>query len=335
MHLESPTSVYNARRQDAHLRKDNNLRRASYDDDIEATKNRRIGESIKLKLDKELGVVSVQSEARSIPRAPAVNAIRQGRMRAPSSPVYLNDKALDKNNYTSKEDKRLNGMQLRLASRMLRLASKARTKILVSGVDKSLKVSSTIVAVRMRPPNSKEKKLDSRSVFSNTAQPAIESNTVCRVGKRAFTYDVVIGPRTSQGDVFKMTAKNVLHKVLSGFNGTVMAYGQTGSGKTYTMQGTSEQPGIIPRICANIFLAISEDKSLEYNVKCSYVEIYNETLHDLLTKEHTSPHIVEDPARVSYESFAFCFTPFHFTLHVYICLLLMIAAVSYQSSTIS
>ena len=138
-----------------------------------------------------------------------------------------------------------------------------------------------------------------RSVFSTTAQPVIESNTVCRVGKRGFTYDVVIGPRTSQADVFKMTAKAVLNKVLAGFNGTVMAYGQTGSGKTYTMQGSTEQPGIIPRICANIFLAVQEDKTSEYNVKCSYVEIYNEMLHDLLTKEHTSPFIVEDPVRVS------------------------------------
>ena len=303
LHMETTSQVYDTSTHHAHRNRANDsLRRASFQDDSDISGSDRRDKNLQVKLDKELGVVSVQSrKKRPIEKAPALTKISKGRSRAPSSPFPLPEDIISEDEKDEKPEKkkRLNGMQLSLASRMIRLASKARTKIMVSGLDKSLQVSSTIVAVRMRPPNNKEKKLDSRSIFQNTKEPVLESNTVCRVGKRAFTYDVVIGPRTSQGDVFKMTAKAVLHKVLSGFNGTVMAYGQTGSGKTYTMQGSEEQPGIIPRICANIFLAIREDTSVEYNVKCSYVEIYNETLHDLLTKEHTSPHIVEDPARVS------------------------------------
>ena len=189
------------------------------------------------------------------------------------------------------------GMATTLAERMLRLVSRARTKVMIHGLNESLSKTSTIVAVRMRPHNKKEKALDKRSVFSSTAEPVFESNTVCRVGKRAFTFDAVIGPSLTQGDVFKLTAKQVLGKVLSGFNGTVMAYGQTGSGKTYTMQGSAEQPGVIPRICANIFLAVHEDRETDFDIKCSYVEIYNENLHDLLTKEQTSPIIVEHPTK--------------------------------------
>lgn len=273
------------------------------------------GPDLQMKLDRETGVVSVQKrlqEGNAGGRDSEEGVLEKtnngaARERSPSSPNPSVSSAPGAGSDKQKKKRKslLSGMRATLAHRMLRLASKARTKIMVDGLDKSLAVSSTIVAVRMRPPNTKETALDARSVFSTTAQPVLESNTVCRVGKRAFTYDVVIGPRTSQADVFKMTAKAVLNKVLAGFNGTVMAYGQTGSGKTYTMQGSTEQPGIIPRICANIFLAVQEDKTTEYNVKCSYVEIYNEMLHDLLTKEHTSPFIVEDPVRVS----AFCNWP--------------------------
>ena len=61
---------------------------------------------------------------------------------------------------------------------------KARTKIMVDGLDKSLAVSSTIVAVRMRPPNAKEAALDARSVFSTTAQPVMRAIQCAAWGKR-------------------------------------------------------------------------------------------------------------------------------------------------------
>ena len=188
-----------------------------------------------MKLDRETGVVSVQvrsaAAARDLDKAAAREvdkaaplAVEAGgtvegqsggvapggtpasaRERAPSSPVPL-PSAPPVHTPASgklKPKKRasvLNGMRANLANRMLRLASEARTKIMVNGLEKSLAVSSTIVAVRMRPANRKEKVLDAPSVFSSTAKPELERNTVCRVGKRAFTYDVVIGPRTSQAD---------------------------------------------------------------------------------------------------------------------------------------
>jgi hypothetical protein len=188
----------------------------------------------------------------------------------------------------------LSGMKKKMQERMVRLAHKARTTVLSSDLNTAMDETSTIVAVRMRPPNKREKQLDSRSVFASTTAPSIENTKVIKVGKRAFTFDAVIGSGTSQNDVYKVTAKQILKKVLAGFNGTVMAYGQTGSGKTYTMQGVHDSPGIIPRICGSVFLAVREDAKIEYDISCSYVEIYNENLHDLLTKEKTTPIIVED-----------------------------------------
>lgn len=57
-----------------------------------------------------------------------------------------------------------------------------------------------------------------------------------------------------------------------------------GSGKSYTMMGSQECKGIIPRLCDNLFSAISNKSTQElmYKVEVSYMEIYNEKVHDLL-----------------------------------------------------
>lgn len=80
-------------------------------------------------------------------------------------------------------------------------------------------------------------------------------------------------------------------QVLSGFNCTIFAYGQTGTGKTYTMSGdiTDTQPlpegaGIIPRVLHSLFKKLGDDEQ-ENSVKCSFIELYNEELRDLLSTD--------------------------------------------------
>jgi hypothetical protein len=61
-------------------------------------------------------------------------------------------------------------------------------------------------------------------------------------------------------------------------------YGQTTSGKTFTMLGTPNSPGLLPCALRDIFSLIQKEKNPQlYHVHCSYIEIYNENLHDLLT----------------------------------------------------
>lgn len=61
-------------------------------------------------------------------------------------------------------------------------------------------------------------------------------------------------------------------------------YGQTTSGKTFTMLGTPNSPGLLPCAIRDIFNLISKEKYPErFSVYCSYIEIYNENIHDLLT----------------------------------------------------
>ncbi|NXC89151.1 KIF9 protein, partial [Cercotrichas coryphoeus] len=90
---------------------------------------------------------------------------------------------------------------------------------------------------------------------------------------------------TSQEMVYEAVAKDLVSKALQGYNGTIMCYGQTGAGKTYTMTGAASEytnRGIIPRAIQQIFKSAAEFINILVTVRVSYLEIYNETLFDLL-----------------------------------------------------
>lgn len=75
----------------------------------------------------------------------------------------------------------------------------------------------------------------------------------------------------------------MLDSVLDGYNATVFAYGATGCGKTHTITGTVQAPGVIFLTMQELFERIAErtdEKVTE--VSLSYLEIYNETIRDLL-----------------------------------------------------
>lgn len=100
---------------------------------------------------------------------------------------------------------------------------------------------------------------------------------------QTFGFDRVFDENTSQGDVYEATTKNLLDSVLDGYNATVFAYGATGCGKTHTITGTLQQPGVIFLTMQELFERIADrtdEKVTE--VSLSYLEIYNETIRDLL-----------------------------------------------------
>ena len=96
-------------------------------------------------------------------------------------------------------------------------------------------------------------------------------------------------------------AKEIIEDVLTGFNGTIFAYGQTGSGKTHTMYGEihdEDNKGIIPRAAKHIFNFIEKcEYDVEYTIEASMLEIYRETLNDLLAISKTDLKIKEDPQK--------------------------------------
>ena len=100
-----------------------------------------------------------------------------------------------------------------------------------------------------------------------------------------FAFDNVFGEDSHQQTVYTKTAYNLVENVLTGYNGTIFAYGQTGCGKTHSMVGKVEDEelqGIIPRSFGHILKTISETKSKEFLIRCSFIEIYNEEVRDLL-----------------------------------------------------
>ena len=83
--------------------------------------------------------------------------------------------------------------------------------------------------------------------------------------------------------VYDASAKRLVRRVMEGYHGTVFAYGMTGTGKTFSMQGTASSPGVIPLAITDIFSYIRETPHREFLLRVSYLEIYNEKIHDLLS----------------------------------------------------
>eukprot|EP01128_Nolandella_sp_AFSM9_P010212 TRINITY_DN7025_c0_g1_i1.p1 TRINITY_DN7025_c0_g1~~TRINITY_DN7025_c0_g1_i1.p1 ORF type:complete len:365 (+),score=61.71 TRINITY_DN7025_c0_g1_i1:43-1095(+) len=118
---------------------------------------------------------------------------------------------------------------------------------------------------------------------------------------KLFTYDWVADASTSQAEMFRVAGVPLAQACMNGYNATLFAYGQTGSGKTYTLQGNladEEEMGLIPRVLRRCFWLADDHQATEnirFTIKCSYLEIYNERLRDLLADEGSSlPLTVRD-----------------------------------------
>lgn len=155
------------------------------------------------------------------------------------------------------------------------------------------------VAVRIRPVNRREVDLHTKCVVDVEKDQVIlyPSNTNLSKGDarsqpKVFAYDhcfwsmdeSVKEKFAGQDVVFQCLGENILQNAFEGYNACIFAYGQTGSGKSYTMMGTADQPGLIPRLCSALFdrTQKEETEELSFKVEVSYMEIYNEKVRDLL-----------------------------------------------------
>ncbi|ANM63996.1 phragmoplast orienting kinesin 1 [Arabidopsis thaliana] len=123
-----------------------------------------------------------------------------------------------------------------------------------------------------------------------------------------FTFDHVASETISQEKLFRVAGLPMVENCLSGYNSCVFAYGQTGSGKTYTMMGEiseaegslGEDCGVTARIFEYLFSRIKmeeeerRDENLKFSCKCSFLEIYNEQITDLLEPSSTNLQLRED-----------------------------------------
>ncbi|KAH9438306.1 hypothetical protein MCOR02_001943 [Pyricularia oryzae] len=166
------------------------------------------------------------------------------------------------------------------------------------------------VVVRCRGRNDREVRENSAVVVStegvkgNVVELSMGPNAL---SNKSYNFDRVFSSAADQSMIFDDVVKPILDEMLSGFNCTIFAYGQTGTGKTYTMTGDmnetmgmlSDAAGIIPRVLQTLFNKLEIEES-DNCVRCSFIELYNEELRDLLSADDGAKlRIYEDNAKKS------------------------------------
>ncbi|CAA7028019.1 unnamed protein product [Microthlaspi erraticum] len=157
------------------------------------------------------------------------------------------------------------------------------------------------VIVRMKPPSKSE---ESDMIVQKISKDSL------KISGQTFTFDSIADPESTQEQMFQFVGAPLVENCLSGFNSSVFAYGQTGSGKTYTMWGpangllkehlSGDQRGLTPRVFERLFARIKEEqvkhaeRQLNYQCRCSLLEIYNEQITDLLDPSQKNLMIRED-----------------------------------------
>jgi kinesin family protein 15 len=162
------------------------------------------------------------------------------------------------------------------------------------------------VVCRLRPANSREAGLNLRK--SVTVSSCSEVIVDCKPESKNFTFDYVAGEETQQDEIFQQVGVPITEACLQGFNGTILCYGPTGTGKSHTIFGGSKdntvdgpaaddpQRGLVPRVLDYIFQYYNKakesgetaDTKLTFTSKCSFYEIYQEKVFDLLDNSNST-----------------------------------------------
>ncbi|XP_076951382.1 kinesin-like protein KIN-12E [Bidens hawaiensis] len=168
------------------------------------------------------------------------------------------------------------------------------------------------VIIRVRPLSTSEIAVQgpSRCVRQGSSQ------TITWTGppEARFTFDHVADEHVTQEMLFKVAGVPMVENCMGGYNSCMFAYGQTGSGKTHTMLGDidggsrrhSVNSGMTPRVFEYLFTRIQKEREarreekIQYTCKCSFLEIYNEQILDLLDPSSTNLQIREDTKKGIY-----------------------------------
>ena len=169
------------------------------------------------------------------------------------------------------------------------------------------------VYIRVRPPLMREK--DSSLPFRSIATVSEDKSTISLIEylglefdealkqkelidfpnhflPHPYTFDYIFGMDSTQEQVYEIAAVPSIKSLVEGYNSTIFAYGQTGTGKTYTMEGftynySSPKRGLIPRAIEDIFKYIENNLNSDttFIIRITYLQIYNESIDDLLKSE--------------------------------------------------
>ncbi|CAI5476682.1 unnamed protein product [Closterium sp. Yama58-4] len=167
------------------------------------------------------------------------------------------------------------------------------------------------VVVRVRPLSNRDlgrsrhdivRVLDDKTVV--VLDPDVDKQYLDKIQHRTkekhFSFDRAFSGVSSNVEVYTPTVQPMIQGLTEGLNATVFAYGATGSGKTWTMVGNDEDPGLMVLGFNDIFnlvngMQVNPGESVD--ISCSYLEIYNEIIYDLLVESSGSLELREDPGQ--------------------------------------
>jgi len=172
--------------------------------------------------------------------------------------------------------------------------------------------SNILVAVRVRPMITREVNLGDFDIIraedkliivmdpvelAHGMQNKPVNDILHRSKEQKYAFDKIFTTE-SQEQIYNETCKSLIHPVLNGYNACMFAYGTTGTGKTYTMLGYQEVPGIMVLTIKDMFETIKNTyHDREFSIIISYVEIYNETIRDLLVPSSGYLELRDDPVK--------------------------------------
>ena len=108
---------------------------------------------------------------------------------------------------------------------------------------------------------------------AHAAAAAASSNQGRDKDVLAYSFDNLFGPEASNEIIYSAAVKNLVHKAMEGYHGTIFAYGQTSSGKTFTMNGDVQNIGIIPQSIHDCFEFVKNCSGREFLLRISYLEV--------------------------------------------------------------
>lgn len=167
--------------------------------------------------------------------------------------------------------------------------------------------------LRCKPLSQSESELDANCIKISPDRKTvnIDCSSITKPEK-TFLLDSIFPSSTTQSEIFQSIGLPMLSSFINGYNCTIFAYGQTGAGKTHTILGPldalydkeNELHGLVPRILSSLFdseyinkeLDLLYDKSdtsiINYKIKCSCLEIYQEHLVDLLSENENEDKLI-------------------------------------------
>jgi len=160
------------------------------------------------------------------------------------------------------------------------------------------------VAVRVRPLSARERSADEAVVVTVGDGGDIQVKVGGSAEPRRFAFDYSYGMGADQQRVHEDLGRTLLANAVNGYNACLFAYGQTGTGKSWSVTGdqrNAQHRGLLPRICESVFGHFSGNSSVaDFSVVCTYLEIYNEKIKDLLAPSSVSLEVRKHPTQGVY-----------------------------------